>query len=68
MTGQNALNPSSKGFDMRFKTEKLNWSEWSGLIRRVLMAVSASYQARTTLYARTGAEVAREARSPAEMT
>jgi hypothetical protein len=53
---------------MRFKTEKLNWSEWSGLIRRMLVAVSVSYRPELTLHARTGTEVAREARSPAEMT
>src|SRR5262245_24534251 len=44
VTGQIALNRSSKGFDMRFKTEKLNWSELSALIRRMLMAVSTSYR------------------------
>jgi hypothetical protein len=44
VTGQIALNRSSKGFDMRFKTEKLKWSEWSGLIRRMLVAVSVSYR------------------------
>jgi hypothetical protein len=34
-------------FDMRFKTEKLDWSRhplWSGLIRRILRTVFVSYR------------------------
>ena len=54
---------------MRFKTEKLDWSRhplWSGASKDIQDRIRL-VPARATLHARTGAEVARKAHSPAGM-